>query len=271
MSFQLEVLFIIEGKVICVGTILADWYLTTFLITRKIHREVSIMQVNFVTVCTDNYPMYYAEKITNRFKDLTKLNLNYYCITDRPEAVNGWAEPIAPFKKSKGWWNKINLFGPNMPNGWILYMDVDIVITKNFDEEIMTVISGGKDINCVSDAIEWKGEKFSSSLMILKSGSRSEVFAKFVEDEHLLFEREGGDQVWAGPLLGDINFIDETFPNLKKNLKFQLGQIQGGSLNLPRVLPSEIKLIDCSGDPKPHQLGAIHYVKENWHNVPPLI
>ena len=97
------------------------------------------------------------------------------------------------------------------------------------------------------------------------------MFSKFVEDEHLLHEREGGDQVWAGPLLGEINFIDETFPNLKKNLKFQLGQLQGTSLKLPSSLPSEIKLIDCSGDPKPHQLSAINYVKENWHNVPPLI
>ena len=158
-----------------------------------------------------------------------------------------------------------------MPKGWILYMDVDIIITKNFDEEITKVISGGKDVNCVSDAIGWMGEKFSSSFMILKSGSRSEVFSKFVKDEHLLSEREGGDQVWAGPLLGDINFVDETFPNLKKNLKFHLGKIQGTSLKLPRLLPSEIKLIDCGGNPKPDELGAIHYVKENWHNVPPLI
>lgn len=229
------------------------------------------MQVNFVTVCTDDYPMYYPEKITNRFKDLTRLDLSYYCITDRPKSVNGWAEPIVPFKKSKGWWNKVNLFGPEMPNGWILYMDLDIIIAKNFDEEIIAVISGGKDVNCVSDAIGWMGEKFSSSLMILKSGSRPEVFSKFVKDEHLLCERQGGDQVWAGPLLGDINFIDEDFPNLKKNLKFHLGQRQGDTLSLPRSLPSEIKLIDCGGRPKPHELGALNYVKENWHNIPPLI
>ena len=54
----------------------------------------------------------------------------------------------------------------------VLYMDLDIIIAKNFDEEIATVISGGKDVNCVSDAIGWMGEKFSSSLMILKSYSR---------------------------------------------------------------------------------------------------
>ena len=59
-------------------------------------------------------------------------------------------------------------------------MDLDIIIAKNFDEEVSSVISEGKDVNCGSDAIGWMGEKFSSSLMILKSGSRPDIFSKFV-------------------------------------------------------------------------------------------
>ena len=76
------------------------------------------MTLNFVTVCTDKYPMLYAEKITNQFKRHTRLDLEYYCITDRPQQVNGWATPITPFKKSKGWWNKVNVFSDKMPDDW---------------------------------------------------------------------------------------------------------------------------------------------------------
>ena len=229
------------------------------------------MTLNFVTVCTEKYPMLYAEKITNQFKRHTRLDLEYYCITDRPQQVNGWATPITPFKKSKGWWNKVNVFSDKMPDDWLLYMDLDIVITKSFDDEILSIIEQDKDINCVSDAIGWMGEKFSSSLMILKTGSRSNIFSKFVKDESLLSDRPGGDQVWAGPLLGEINYIDETFPNLKKNLKFQLGKHNGDSVDLPTFLPKEVKLVDCGGDPKPHELAALTYIKRNWHNVPPLV
>ena len=46
-------------------------------------------------------------------------------------------------------------------------MDLDIVIQDTFDNEIEWVIQQEPSIACVSDAINWMGEKFSSSFMIL--------------------------------------------------------------------------------------------------------
>lgn len=124
------------------------------------------MNLNFVTVCTDAYPIEYAEKIHKRLKEVTKLDFNCYCLTDRPDKVNGWAVPLQPEVPTHGWWNKINLFSPSMPAGWNLYLDIDIVILRDFDEEVLWAIKNTNSIACVSDAIHWMGQRFSSSLMI---------------------------------------------------------------------------------------------------------
>ena len=223
--------------------------------------------LNLVTVCTDNFPMMYAEKLHNRFREVSALEAEHYCITDRPEQTNQWAKPIYPQKKASGWWNKLNLYSPTMPEGYILYMDIDIVIIDNFDDEISHTINSGHDMSCVSDAIEWMGCKFSSSFMIFKSGSQPKLFESFLKASKELETRAGGDQVWTGPQLSDVNFIDASFPNLKRNLKFHLAKKDGNNLSIPMQLPHGVKLVDCSGKPKPHELEKIPYIKENWHDV----
>ena len=90
--------------------------------------------INLVTVCTDKYPIIYAEKLHKQFTKLSNLEVTHYCITDRPDELPNFIKPIYPFKKSKGWWNKLNLFSGDMPAGSILYMDIDIVILQNFDD-----------------------------------------------------------------------------------------------------------------------------------------
>ena len=222
--------------------------------------------LNFVCVCTDRYPIKYAEILIKRFKDATKLDFNYYCITDRPDEITDWATPLAPFKKAEGWWNKCNLFSEDMPKGICLYMDIDIVIMNNFDEEILWTIENMNSIACVSDAIHWMGEKFSSSMMIFKSGENAEIFDNFSAHYAELASREGGDQVWIGPQLQNILFIDEKFPHLKLNLKFHIAKREGNQLHLPQALAPSVKLVDCGGNPKPDQLGNVPYIKENWHD-----
>ncbi len=224
--------------------------------------------LNLVTVCTDNYPMIYPEKLHRRFSEVSNLDVSHFCITDRPECVGPWASPIAPFKKTVKWWNKLNLFSTDMPEGYILYMDLDIVILHNFDEEILSVLKAGEEMNCVSDAIHWMGEKFSSSMMLFQSGSQAHIFESYLEADDDLVNRPGGDQVWAGPQLTSVSYMDEAFPDLKKNFKFHLAKIDGNNFTLPNELPDSIKLVDCGGNPKPHQLTMLSYIKQNWHDVP---
>lgn len=224
-------------------------------------------KINLLTVCTDDYPIEYAEILHKRFSQVSKLNVDHFCITDRPDCVSGWASPIEPCVAASGWWNKLNLFSGAMPAGWLLYMDLDIVIQDNFDREIKWAVKQNRKIACVSDAIGWMGVKFSSSLMVLKSGSSQEYFRQFKQLWPSLNERAGGDQVWLGPQLKNVLYLDKKFPNLKKNLKFHLAKECNGTLTLPFTISDEVKLVDCGGRPKPHELQQLSYVRTNWHEV----
>ena len=77
---------------------------------------------------------------------------------DRPQLISDWAKPLNLAVKTQSWWNKLNLYNPNNPDGWNLYMDIDIVIQDTFDNEIEWVIQQEPSIACVSDAINWMGE-----------------------------------------------------------------------------------------------------------------
>ena len=65
-------------------------------------QRLSVM-INFITVCTDHYPMVYAQKIHKQFQRLTKLSIHHYCITDRPNELPEFITPIEPYKKPNGW------------------------------------------------------------------------------------------------------------------------------------------------------------------------
>ena len=223
--------------------------------------------LNFVTVCTDRYPMAYAAILTERLKQLSGLSIEPYCLTDRPAETEGWATPLPQFVKADGWWNKVNLFSQDMPAGTWLYLDLDIVLVKNFDDEIRWVIEHMDTLAAVSDPITWMDEKFSSSMMVFKAHQHTHVFDAFKAQSAELKDRAGGDQVWMGPKLGEVLYIDETFPSLKRNLKFHIAQKKGNTLDLPLTIPPDVKMVDCTGEPKPHQLEQLPYIKANWHDV----
>ena len=211
--------------------------------------------------------MVYAQKLHKQFNKLTKLKINHYCITDRPDELPKFVTPIEPYKKSNGWWNKINLFNPEIPRGDILYLDLDVVILNNFDEEIQFMQKREELMCCVSDAIEWMGVKFSSSLMFFKSGVHPKIFENFVKNESLINNREGGDQVWIGPQLSSVCYVDEHYPNLKKSFKFHLAKRNSKKYEVPMIINDKIKLIDFGGKLKPHQFDKLPYIKKNWHLV----
>ena len=226
--------------------------------------------INLITVCTDAYPMEYARKTITRFMELTDLECTPYCITDRPDEIRDIATPIKPEIKTVGWWNKVLAYSPNMPKGFNVYLDIDIVLINNFDEEIRYAQRTGKKISCVSDAIMWKGNKFSSSMMMFCTGAMKDVYEYF-KPVHKMLEHnyDGGDQVWTGHLLNDddILYLDEVYPDIKMNLKFHLGTKVFGQWKFPHRISPKIKTVDCGGRPKPHDLQDLDYIRNNWHEI----
>jgi hypothetical protein len=225
--------------------------------------------------------MEYARKLIKRFTELTDFEVKAWCITDRPDEISDIAEVIEPpFGENKGWWNKMKVYD-SFYEGYAVYMDIDTVLIRNFDEELQQTIDALESNNrykiaCVSDAIMWKNNKYSSSVMVLKSGRMQDVWQIFELDSWRLFDYDGGDQVWTGRLLeewkdggySDVFYIDEqTNKNFKLNLKFHLGEKIMGQWKFPRVIPLDCKIVDCGGRPKPHQLGELPYIKECWIDV----
>ena len=231
------------------------------------------MKLNLITVCTDQFPPVYVDKLIKKFKTVSDLEFAPYCITDRPKEVEYYAQPLEPPFKLKHWWNKMFLYSTLIPSGINIYMDLDIVIIKNFDAEIEYAVKkikeGFFEIACVSDCVRWKNNKFSSSFMIFQTGKLSHIFKKFKNEYNYVYKKDdGGDQVWTGPLLNEILYIDEVFPDLKKNLKYQIAtEWDGQRLILPNFINDKIKLIDCGGWPKPHEINNIPYIVENWQKV----
>ena len=230
-------------------------------------------QIALLTVCTDNYPMVYANKIIRRFTKLTDYHVESYCITDRPDELDTTTIAIEPpFGKGYGWWNKMKAYSLDIPQQYVLYLDIDNVLQRNFDEEIdysIQQLKNGYDVACVSDAIMWKNNKYSSSMMILETGKMQDVWDNFARRPQ--FDFDGGDQVYTGHLIQQLGkkvfYIDETFANLKLNLKFHLSNKVLGQWKFPSYVPPKCKIVDCGGRPKPHELGNLKYIKENWHDV----
>ena len=222
------------------------------------------MQLNLITACGGPYSMEYAEKTHNMISRHLDLPFNSYCITERPHELPAQIQPIEPELIVKGWWNKTLAFSKNMPDGYILILDVDLIVLNNITAEVNFALQNLTTIAAYSDAVNWHGSKLSSSFMIFKSGSLSQIFENFKSQYKQLENFQGGDQVWMYPQIQDVLYIDEYFPNFKRSLKFNIGQVESGSIHLPSKLNPDIKILDCHGRPKPHELTSWPVISEHW-------
>jgi len=222
-------------------------------------------KLNFITTCGGPYPMEYANKAHSMLARNLDIPFESYCITERPYELSDDITPIAPLIDDvRGWWNKLFLFSNKMPDGYILFLDVDLVLVDNITDVINYAYENLEQIACYSDAIHWEGSKFSSSMMFFRSGELHHIYENFLQSYPAINNFLGGDQVWTFPQLDKILYLDEVFPGFKNSLKFQLGTNKEGSLTVPKRLPKGLRLIDFHGDPKPHQLLDWSVIKENW-------
>ena len=226
---------------------------------------------SLVTVCTGPFPIEYVDKLVRRLHQVSNLNFRSYCITDRPFELPNGVHHIEPSLPVEGWWNKIQAYDPKtMPEGWIIYMDLDIVVVNSFDDTIRKILEQGDPhkIYCVSDAINWMDNKFSSSFMMLQAHNHRYIWNKFRKNYEKIVKQPGGDQVWVGKNMTPlVEYIDDADKNFKVNLKFHLGKKAGGQWKFPQAINPKIKMVDCGGRPKPHELAGLSYIRKNWTEI----
>ena len=219
---------------------------------------------NFVTTCVGPYAMEYANKSFSMMKRHAGMNFKAYCITDRADQLDPAIHPIKPEMQVKGWWNKMLALSPSMPEGWIVVMDIDLLIVNCIKEELEYAFKNVKQIGAYSDAIHWMGCRLSSSFMVFRGGELSHIYENFKRNYEQIKDNPGGDQVWLGPQLQDVCYLDEVFPNFKRSLKFDLSKVDGNILTIPNELSGQIKIVDFHGRPKPHEIPDVPFVRNHW-------
>ena len=153
---------------------------------------------NFACVCYgDKYSLDYVQKLYNMVKRNTTLPINFIAFTDHDkmhEIVKGDID-IRKFPETdlQGWWNKMQLFHPDVDlPGTTLYTDLDVVITNNIDcfftyrPEVPFI--GMNDFNPTSGVFNSSIMKFDQSKM------HDKLWRRFNNDRTNLLRRFPGDQ-----------------------------------------------------------------------------
>ncbi len=191
----------------------------------------------------DKYGPDYVNKLASMVSHHASTAPRFVCLTENTGGLESGIEthPL-PAPDLEGWWSKVALFGPDLPElgKRILFLDLDTVITGSLDEMLTY------NADFVVKANEYS-IGFSTTAFLLKVGSRPELWEEFTPD---IASRLRGDQDWAGLMAPDA----ETWP-LDWCVDYRLKAAQN--------IPENAKLV-CFGDtPNPADYPA-PWVQEYW-------
>lgn len=191
----------------------------------------------------------------------------FVCLTNQP--IGGVAtKPLLHDWPS--WWSKIELFRPNLFDGPVLYLDLDLFFTKPFPALFET----RPNLTMLSDHYEYMEN---SSIMAWDASDPfyEGIFKNFKNNSAGIME----DYVWKGPehVFADQGYIGDYCRALGRpvdrwqNLlppKLFLHFSAVGSYN-PAVLdwrePSPEAVVYCLGDPKFDTSGHLPIVAKHWN------
>ena len=138
------------------------------------------------------YPAEYVNRLHNMVRRNTTLPVNFYCITDDANDLNGEIHArMLPDLGIKGWWYKLMLFKSELFDitGTTIFLDLDVVITSNIDD-LFTYKPGSFRI------IKDLKQGYNSSVFRLDIGSHPDVWQDFWSNKDYIIKRLHGDQNW---------------------------------------------------------------------------
>ena len=214
--------------------------------------------INFIVVCTEKYSPEYADKSLSMFARNYDGAFTPFCITDKKKQISVEYNFIEKDQNLSGWWNKISVFQQRLPHKNTLYVDLDLLIMNPITEVLEFAAESSSDfqIACFGDHINWHGESFGSAFMFFNQTKMHWIYNAFMKDLKSNMLTEGGDQIWIGKQLSHVLYLEKYFKNFVKSLKFDIGEWSQDrrSLALPKNIEEDFLLLNCHGQPKPHQL-----------------
>ena len=219
--------------------------------------------MNFACVCYGKkYSVEYVQKLYNMVQRNTTLEHNFFIFTDNMEMEIDGHVNIRTFPETlSGWWNKMQLFRPDILDGDTLYMDLDVVITGNidcfFNYEPEADFIGMNDFNPDTKIFNSSVFKFKPEAM------KSKLWQPFTDDR-TKWLRYSGDQNVISDLIighpGTRSFPDSWTQSYKwydrKGQRYHKGKwtFEHNGESLVTVF---------HGEPNPHQ-SDMEWVKKAW-------
>lgn len=214
--------------------------------------------INFVCVLkkdppTKRNPSIYDKDWVNKLYRGIKRNynkpFNFFCLSNIETDV----ETIPLIHDWKGWWSKIELFRPDLFQGPVLYMDLDIVVLSSF-ENLVNSLKKEKFY-----MLEGQSEKNApNTSMMFWNGDYSFLYENFIKQRELIESK-----YTSGVTLGDQGYIFDNIPNINfMNRDFEK-YFSWKHPTHPKILKDSSFLIFI-GKEKPINNFELEIVEKNW-------
>lgn len=160
----------------------------------------------------------YVERLYSMVKRNIDRPFKFVCLTDQPEAIPAAIEavPIRPKRALKGWWSKIELWRPELFNGRVLYLDLDVLVVSSlapiidFPARMAFVPDGAPNFQGQGDCKTVK--RYNSSVMVWDAGLGCDLYARWSVP---VAARLWGDQDWIGEQMpNEATMPAEWFPRI---------------------------------------------------------
>lgn len=196
------------------------------------------------------YGVEYVEKLRDAVARNLTIPHDFVCLTTNkvPEGVL----TLRPPRGDAGWWQKINLFSPDMfgPSQRILYLDLDLVVINNLDE----IASSQEPFCMIENYGPNKGHAaHNSSCMVWTPTEKTHrIFTQFDEG---VTKQLHGDQCWIWRVM--LDDITDFHQYQCISYKYEKQQAQWRHKN------DDTACVVFHGKPKPHEVKD-PYIVQNW-------
>jgi len=213
-------------------------------------------------------PWSYVRNLYNMVERNLTIPYRFVCFTDntiihKRKEFKGKDIEFRQFKRHdfEGWFNKLQLFSPQSElEGDTLYMDLDVVITKNIDE--MATIGESKNFVGMNDFNSSSG-LFNSSIMRFNNKYHNIIWEEYIKKRGD-FSKCHGDQEIISQIIKDkedtISFPDSWTQSYKWFNR------EGKRFHIDKMTYEQdpnAKVCVFHGRPNPHESDQ-EWVKNNW-------
>lgn len=188
----------------------------------------------------------YVARLREQLDEHLSLDHRFYCLSD----VDVPARRIDLNRDWPGWWSKIELFGPGLFSGRVLYLDLDTSVVGSLDE----IAGFDGRFGMVED---WNHEDLGASgVMLWEAGSwvTDRIYRPFMDAPEGAMRSHRGDQNWISGSV-DWSGLRSLYP----------GQIVSRWYECVSGPPEDARIVCWHGSPKPARIDwELEGNREHW-------